>query len=271
MRDDPWEVLPYVSIALALLLIALGALVALGPQIGGGLASLHQALRDAIAGEELPVSDPMRPAQIVRSTLATPPAAPQVGGARVGEAPTVTLSPLPVPITNTTCTALQFEASLSIVDGYVSFGRFNVVSHAEPYGERDPVTQWKLLQFGGFAITGEMEVTPDAVVFPVGQTVNLLLSDPYSKEMLFSAKWKVESIEVHGQRASINAALVPNLSEIGVNNAVDSPTLARLSQDDRGVLVMGLTHTADVATTLRAGSPLYAPVEGAIYPASCAR
>jgi hypothetical protein len=266
MRDDPWELLPYASIAIALLLIALGMLIALGPQFGGGLASLHQALRDALAGEELPVADPMRPIQIVRSTRATPPAAPQVGGA-----PSVTLSPLPVPITTTTCTALQFQASLSIVDGYVSFGRFNVVSHAEPYGKRDPVTQWKLLQFGGFAIPGDIEVTPDAVVFPVGQTVNLLLSDPYSKEMLYSAKWTVEAIETHGQWASINAALAPNLSEIGVNNAIDSPTLARLSQEDRGVLVMGFAHSADVATTLRGGSPLYAPVQGAIYPASCAR
>jgi hypothetical protein len=271
MRDDPWELLPYASIAMALLLIALGTLIALGPQLGGGLASLHQALRNALAGEELPVADPMRPVQIVKSTRATPSADARFADARVGGVPSVTLSPLPVPITNTTCTVMQFRASLSIVDGHVSFGRFNVVSHAEPYGKRDPVTQWKLLQFGGFAIPGDIEVTPDAMVFPVGQTVNLLLSDPYSKEMLFSAKWTVEAIETHGPWASINAALAPNLSEIGVNNAIDSPTLARLSQEDRGVLVMGFAHSADVATTLRGGSPLYAPVEGAIYPASCAR
>jgi hypothetical protein len=265
MRDDPWELLPYASIALALILIALGALLGLGPRIGGGLAYAHQALRDVLGREEVPVTDPMRPAAIARSSLVTPP------GVQVAGAPAVMLSPLPVPITDTVCTALQFEASLSIVDGHVSFGRFNVVSHVEPYGGRDPVTQWKLLQFGGFAVTGQADVTAGAVVFPVGQTVNLLLSDPYSQEMLFSAKWQVEAIEAHGRRASINAALAPNLSEIGVNNAINSPTLARMSQDDRGVLVMGFTHTDDVATALRAGSPLYAPVKGMIYPASCVR
>ncbi len=266
MRDDPWELLPYVPIVLALLLIALGTLVGLGPQIGGGPAQLHRALRDVVAGEELPVVDPMRPARIAKSSLATPAPAAQIAGA-----PGVALSPLPVPITDTTCVALHFEASLSVAGDYVSFGRFNVVSQADPYGKHDPVTQWKLLQFGGFPLSREAKVEADAVAFPVGQTVNLLISDPYSREMLFSAKWAVKAIEAHGRWASINAALEPNLSEIGVNNAIESPTLARLSRDDKGVLVMGFSHTADVGTTLRGGSPLYAPVEGTIYPASCVR
>jgi hypothetical protein len=265
MRDDPWELLSYVPIVLALLLIALGTLIGLGPHIGGGLANLHQALRDVVAAEEVPVVDPIRPARIAKSSLATPPAV-QVAGA-----PAVMLSPLPAPITDTTCVALHFEASLSAVDDHVSFGRLNAVSQADPYGKRDPVTQWKLLQFGGFPIAGEAEVAADVVAFPVEQTVNLLISDPYSKEMLFSAKWHVSAIEAHGRRASINAALEPNLGEIGVNNVIDSPTLARLSRDDQGVLVMGFTHSADVATTLRGGSPLYAPAQGTIYPASCVR
>ena len=37
------------------------------------------------------------------------------------------------------------------------------------------------------------------------------------------------------------------------------------------VLVMGFAHSTDVATTLRGGSPLYAPVQGTIYPASGVR
>jgi hypothetical protein len=266
MRDEPWELLPYVPITLALVLIALGALVGLGPQIGGGPAQLHRALRDVFAEEELPVEDPMRPARIAKSSLAT-----RVPAAQVPGAPAVALSPLPVPITDTTCVALHFEASLSVSGDRVSFGRLNVISQADPYGRHDPVTQWKLLQFGGFAVSREAEAGADVLRFPVEQTVNLLISDPYSREMLFSAKWEVEAIEAHGRWASINAALEPNLSGIGVNNVIDSPTLARLSRDDAGVLVMGLTHSADVGTTLRGGSPLYAPVKGTIYPASCVR
>ena len=265
MRDDPWELLPYALLVVAVLLIALGAMIGLGPQIGGGLADVHQALRDTLLREDRPVQDPMRPAPIVKSSIVTPSPAPVVG------APSVMVSPLPVPITDTTCVALYFEASLAIVEGTVSFGRFNVISQTEPYGKDDPLTQWKLLQFGGFSISDQAEMVDGTVSFPVGQTVNLLLSDPYSKEMLFSARWTVEAIEARGREASINAALAPNLSGIGVNNAIDSPTLARLSRDDRGVLVLGLTHTTDVAATLREGSPIYAPVEGAIYPASCLR
>lgn len=266
MKDDPWELLPYVPIVLALLLIALGALVWLAPQIGGGPAQLHRALRDVVAEEELPVVDPMRPARIAKSSLAM-----QMPSVQVAGAPAVALSPLPVLITDTTCVALHFGASLSVAGDRVSFGRFNVVSQADPYGKHDPVTQWKLLQFGGFPLSREADVEADAVRFPVGETVNLLISDPYTKEMLFSAKWRVETIEAHGRWASINAGLEPNLSGIGVNNVIDSPTLARLSKDAEGVLVMGLTHSADVGTTLRGGSPLYAPVQGTIYPASCVR
>lgn len=271
MKNDPWELLPYGPIVLALVLIAVGTVVGIGPRIGGGPAQLHQALRDVVAGEELPVVDPMRPARIAKSSLATPTATARTTGVEVASVPAVALSPLPVAITDTTCVALHFEASLSIAGDYVSFGRFNVVSQADPYGTHDPVTQWKLLQFGGFPLSREADVTSDAVVFPVGQTVNLLISDPYSQEMLFSAKWEVEAIEAHGRWASINAALEPNLSEIGINNVIDSPTLARLSKDDAGVLVMGWTHSADVRTTLCGGSPLYAPIQGTIYPASCVR
>ena len=271
MRDDPWELLPYGPILLALTLIAVGTVVGLGPRIGGGPAQIHQALRDIVAGDELPVVDPMRPARIAKSSLATPSSAAWQAGTAPSTVPAVALSPLPVPITDTACVALHFEASISIAEDRVSFGRFNVVSQADPYGTLDPVTRWKLLQFGGFPLSRESEVVADTVVFPVGQTVNLLISDPYSQEMLFSAKWEVKAIEVHGRWASINASLEPNLSEIGVNNVIESPTLARLSRDDAGVLVIGLAHSEDVATTLRGGSPLYAPVKGTIYPASCVR
>jgi hypothetical protein len=44
-----------------------------------------------------------------------------------------------------------------------------------------------------------------------------------------------------------------------------------MSRVDEGVLVMGFTHSADIGTTLRGGSPLYAPIQGTIYPASCVR
>ena len=271
MRNDPWELLPYAPIVLALVLIAVGTVVGLGPQLGGGPAQLHQALRDVVSGEELPAVDPMRPALIAKSSLAMPAPAASVPDGKIVRAPAVAFSPLPVLITDTTCVALHFEAAISIAGDRVSFGRFNVVSHADPYGKRDPVTQWKLLQFGGFDVSREASAAADAAVFPVGQTFNLLISDPYSQEMLYSAKWEVTSIEAHGRWASINSALEPNLSEIGVNNTIESPTLARLSRDDTGVLVIGWAHSEDVATTLRAGSPLYAPVRGTIYPGDCVR
>ncbi len=270
MRSRAWEVVVYGPIVLCLVLIAEGALVLLGPSMGGSLGMVHSALRDAFAQDSAVYADPVGPILLVgaqRSTQGVP--LPSEEDTEVPE-----LVSLPADISPTargTCAAVQFEASLGIERNYVSFGRFNVINDTDPYGRRDPLTQWKLLQFGGFPIGTEVLEPTYAASIPVNQTVNLLISDPYTQEMLFSAKWKVESIEVRGRYASINAALSPNLSGLGVNNVIESPTLESFARDGRGVLVIRFEHTGDIAPALKSGEPVYVGVTGTMMPWYCAR
>ena len=108
-----------------------------------------------------------------------------------------------------------------------------------------------------------------AASIPVNETKNLLVSDPFSGELLFSAKWRVEAIEARGRYGSINAGLATNLSALGVNNAIDSPTLNSFAEASEGVLVMRFESDRDIAPALRAGEPVYGAVTGTMYPGHC--
>jgi hypothetical protein len=265
MSERAWGLLTYGPILMALILIAEGALILLGPLVGGPLGTIHDALSDIYADDDRVVADLAHPA-VLMNTLppARPPHVDPVAGVPIGPSlPTTSTTSVP-------CAALQFEASIGIDEqGYVSFGRFNVVSDTDPHGRSDPLTQWKLLQFGGFPIRMDVvDAVPEATI-PVEQTVNLLISDPYTQDMLLSAKWEIVEIEVRGRYASINAALDRNLSGLGTNNAIDSPTLESFSHDGRGVLTMSFAHSADIAPALKAGEPVYAAVTGAMYPSLC--
>jgi hypothetical protein len=80
----------------------------------------------------------------------------------------------------------------------------------------------------------------------------------------------VGDVVVEGRNASINADLEENLSALGVNNTIDSPTLDSFGEGGEAILVMGFEYSKEIATALNAGEPVYAPVEGIIYPAHCA-
>jgi hypothetical protein len=259
--------LVYGPIVFSLILIAEGALILIGPLVGGPIGYLSSAMRDVYADDDRLSVDPVEPVALVGAE----PSMLKLNDVAEGGT-TVELPVEPIDLSaDERCTVLHYEASLGIDKGYVSFGRFNVVSDTDPYGQSDSLTQWKLLQFGGFPIKLEAVDRADAVSIPVKKTVNLLISDPYSEEMLFSAKWQIDTIEVRGRHVSINADLATNLSGIGVNNAIDSPTLESFARDGRGVLVMGFSHSADVVSRLQAGQPVYAPVSGVMYPAACQR
>ena len=269
MRERAWGLTTYGPIVLALILLAEGTLILLGPLTGGPLGDVHDALRDVYAHDDRVVVDPVQPAILV-DTL--PPSSPLQLPADDDTVASVPVGPsaLLTSTTSVSCAALRFEASLGIDEqGYVSFGRFNMVSDTDPHGRSDPLTQWKLLRFGGFPIRMEAIDAVPAVTIPVNQTVNLLISDPYTEDMLLSAKWEIKEIEVRGRYASINAALERNLSAVGTNNAIDSPTLESFSRDGRATLTMGFAHTADIAPALKAGEPVYAAVTGTLYPAFC--
>lgn len=268
MKSRAWEWVVYGPIVLSLVVAAEGVLILVAPLVGGSLGMVHQALRDAFAGDQAVYEDVAEPAVLVSAEIA-----PQSWfSSERDEWPGMV--PLPAD-TNAlevgTCASVQFEASVSIERDYVSFGRFNVVVDTSPFGRRDTVTQWKLLQFGGFPIRAEAIEPVHTTTIPVNQAVNLLISDPYTEEMLFSAKWKIESIEVNGRRGSINASLAPNLSGLGVNNVIDSPTLESFSRDGQGVLVIEFEHTTDIAPALQAGEPIYAAVTGTMMPLYCAQ
>ena len=128
-----------------------------------------------------------------------------------------------------------------------------------------------MIQFDGFDLDVPEQGTDRSLAVPVDQTVNLLISDPFTEELLFSARWHVDTLAVRGPQASVNAWLDANLSDIRVNNTVASPTLDRFAGETSGVLVMHLLHTEDIAPALRAGEPIYATVSGTVHPESCVR
>ena len=267
MKSRAWEWVVYGPIVLSLVVATEGMLILLAPVIGGPLGMVHQALRDAFAGDQAVYEDVAEPAVLVSAGTAQSLFSTEADGG-------LEMAPLPADtdsLETGSCAAVHFEASLGIERDYVSFGRFNVVVDTSPFGRRDTVTQWKLLQFGGFPIRVEAVELVHTTTIPVNQAVNLLISDPYTEEMLFSAKWKIASIEVNGRRGSINASLEPNLSGLGVNNVIDSPTLESFSRDGQGVLVIEFAHTTDIAPALQAGEPIYAAVTGTMMPLYCAR
>jgi hypothetical protein len=274
MRERASELLVYGPIVALLLLIALAILLLAAPLIGGGLGELHSALRDMLADDDHVPVDLYTPANLGGAQRAPRPR-------RLPSFEDTTIPLLPVlpewparahlRVSDISCAAIHFEASLGIERGYLSFGRFNVVSGTDPYGTSDPLTQWKLFQFGGLQIqTRGIAAVPSASI-QVDQTANIRISDPYTDVPLLSAKWQVDAIEAWGRSASINADLVPNLSALGINNAIESPTLDRFASESRGVLVMGFEHTVDIAPALAAGEPVYASAQGTVYPESCFR
>jgi hypothetical protein len=267
MNERIDQLLIYAPIVLMLVLIGMSILIWSGPSVGGGLGVLHGALGDMLTGDDRAIVDSVAPADLAAAFAAMPPLEPPLESESVGAAP-ISLPVSPNPDPGTGCAAAHFETSIGIESGYVSFGRFSLVTDTDPYGKDDPLTAWKLLQFGGFPLDLE-GLTPESTVIPVGQVVNLLISDPYSQEMLFSARWHVDAIVVQGRFANINAALGTNLDGFGIDNVVESPTLDHLSSAGEGVLVMGFEHSEDIAAALQAGRPVYANVKGTLYPANC--
>lgn len=267
MKSRAWEWIVYGPIVLSLVVAAEGVLILIAPLIGGPLGMIHQALRDAFGGDQAVYEDVAEPA-----VLASAGTVPSLFSNDAGDWSAMALLPADTDVLEIgACAAVHFEASVGIERNYVSFGRFNMIVDTSPFGRRDTVTQWKLLQFGGFPIRPEVIEPEHTTTIPVNQAVNLLISDPYTEEMLFSAKWKIESIEVNGRRGSINASLEPNLSGLGVNNVIDSPTLESFSRDGQGVLVIEFEHTTDIAPALQAGEPIYAAVMGSMMPLYCAK
>ncbi len=151
------------------------------------------------------------------------------------------------------------------------------MTDTDPYGKSDPLASWKLIQFASFplSIPGKKAGSPvkasPVITVPVNQTVDMVITDPFTREMLFSARWQVEQIEVVGHSASINARLKTNLSDIRVNNAIQSETLAAFATETAGVLVMRLESADDIASALEQGQPLYATMSGVVDLDRCLR
>jgi hypothetical protein len=266
VRDQGREFLVYVQILILLFIIGVGALVLLGSRVGGAVGQLYVAMRGVFADDDRITVDTVASTALVAGS---PPPVRLPSGADTAVAPLPIYPAAVVPQEDVPCAAFHFEASMGIEGGYLSFGRFNVVTDTDPYGRSDPLTIWKLLQFNGFKINADTFDAARAVTVPVNETVNMLVSDPFTEELLFSARWLVSTVEVRGRHASINAGLAPNLSSFGVNNAIDSPTLESLAQDSEGVLVMRFVADTDIAPTLKAGEPVFGEVAGTIYPVHC--
>jgi hypothetical protein len=269
-RDQ--DVLWFAPISVLLFVIAATILVALGPSLGGVLGDAHGALRGLLAGEDQPIADNTISFMVPRGQDVSVPVLP------IPTIPSLlSLSPTPTPTLSVPCAWFAFQGALDVRDGHVSFGRFNLVADTAPYGRRDPLVAWKLIQFDSIEIDlqgAQPALAANAakpVEIPVGQTVGILISDPFTKESLLSARWHITSVEVLGDSASINAGLEANLSDIRVNNAIESPTLACLATAEAGVLTLQWEYGRDVALALAEKEPLYAAMSGTVHAAHCLR
>ena len=120
----------------------------------------------------------------------------------------VFLVPLaPMPVRDAPCAAFRFSGALGIKGGRAFFESFTLVSDTVPYGKGDPLTSWKLIQFGSFTIDVDQIEEGRSVTVPVHQAVNMLVLDPFSSEMLLSARWQIDEIEIRGRAVSINSRL----------------------------------------------------------------
>jgi hypothetical protein len=262
----------YVPIGLLGFLIVFGVLISGGTSWGSTFGQVRAALREWIVGNDTIVADAATPQPVSWTRAASPIPAP----ATVPTIPlTISWPATPVPAPGLACAAFHLSGAIHIEDGRVAFGRFNLVSDTDPYGQDDPLAAWKLIQFDSLELdleqanAGRSIGSSTVVTIPVDQTVNMLISDPFTQEMLFSAQWHVDEIAVQGQSASINAQLETNLSDIRTNNAVHSGTLAAFAGGTTGVLVMRFEHTEDILPVLKAGQPLYAPLSGTVHPRRC--
>jgi hypothetical protein len=266
--DETGQGVPaYASLLLLVALIGVGALIALGPSLGGAPMEVHSALRGMTVGDEKAPVDDTVPA--VLAARAAPPSGRQLPPVEPVEP--IFDVPLPLREQGSPCASFGFSGAVHIQDGRFAFNPFTVVSHAEPYGDGDPLTSWKLIRFEVFALDADDVAAGAATSFPVDQAVNLSIVDPFSSEVLLSARWSISDVHTLGQTASINVDLATNLSEIRIRNSIASETLAAFRRDTNGVLVLHLSHSEDVATALQGTAPLYAPVSGTVYAERCLR
>ena len=210
MKERGQEVLWFAPLAMLVILIGIGLLVAGGPGIGGAPAEVHTALRELLVGDERPLADRLAAAPLTGPLAVTSIPLPTT-------VPTIPLMAI-VPSTQTlpseaTCAAFWFSGAAHVQEGRVSFGRFNLVTDTDPYGKGDPLASWKLVQFASFPLgisagkSGSSIQASPVLTIPVDQVVNMSIMDPYTEEILFSARWQVEQIEVVGNSATINARL----------------------------------------------------------------
>ena len=274
MKERGQEVLWFAPLAILVILIGTGLLVAGGPRIGGAPAAVHAALRELLVGDEWPLADSLASASLTGTLASTSILLPTA-------VPTIPLMAI-VPTTQTlpseaACAAFWFSGAANVQEGRVSFGRFNLVTDTDPYGTSDPLASWKLVQLASFPLAipagkaGSPIKASPVLTIPVDQAVNMAITDPFTEEVLFSARWQVEQIEVVGNSASINARLSTNLSDIRVNTAFESETLAAFATETTGVLVMRLELAEDIVAALDQGQPFYASMSGFVNMDRCLR
>ena len=248
-------------------LIVISFLLLTGPALGGMLGNAHGALRDMLTGAGEVVIDETPPSSRLRAHpvgVELAPAMPTVLPAAGVITETLQLSENP-------CSAFQFQGALSIQEGRLSFGRFNVVSNTDPHGKDDPLTSWKLVQIESLDVDLSAIQRGTSVTIPVSKTVTVSISDPFSQEVLLSAEWAIADIEVRGAHASINAQLAPNLTQVRISNPIASGALGAFSTVDSAVLTMHWTHTADLAPMLRRSEPILAAMGGSVTMDPCLR
>jgi len=273
MNDQEHGALFYIPLGLLAILIILVGLLALSPARGGPFQVLRTALREWAVGNERLVVDPATPVYAASREVPSVPLPTGVPTIPLG----IPLTPVPVLTSTLPCAAFRFAGTVQIEEGRVSFGRLNLVTDTDPAGERDALALWKLVQFEAFALDlGALEAARTAaegawIAVPVSQTVAMSISDPFSGDSLLSAQWRIGQLDLRDSRASVNAALQANLSGLRVRNSIGSATLATLSKETTGVLVMSIEGTQDVAAAILARQPVYARMYGVVHPAHCLR
>ncbi len=257
------SILFYLPFVFFIILIGGALAIANGPSLGGPFEVAYDSLRamwttadESPADPVVASAAPLRPLYMAGQQMPSLTApAPITVPVRIAGFP---------PILDDECIAIHWAGALTIQDGRISFGRFTPIQNTYPFGVDDPLTSWKLLQFES------LPFTLDKNGLKVDKAVNILLSDPFTQTPLLSARWQVDEIAVRGQHAGINVMLRPNLSDIRVDNAINSAALAQF-KSDTGILTMHIEHSEDILAQIAAGKPVFARMHGTLYAKRCLR
>jgi len=285
--------LEYALIITLVTLVAAGALVAMGPQVGGIFSTAHYKIRGLMAGGPTPTSvaattpTPLpTPTPIPATPTPTPTPLPTLPPAP--PPPTVPVIPTIVPIITPSpagpCRTIGFRGGILVTDRnrdgfseYLSL-RWAIIRDTRPHG--DPLVGvgfrgWFFVRLEPIHLTGKYERHDTQTIFAADPRPLKLTISNFRRQVVLVGTVVVDEVRVSHSLGRVNETLTINLRDIQVNNVIRSPVLEAFAAQKEGAMAFsfGGKHRSwrwrSIASLILTGQTLYAPATGTIRTASC--